>query len=91
MIGVMAVVSERLRNRIDLDFPDPGSAASVIELVGAAGESERVQAAIVLWANGDLARLRDAVDLARTDWRDVLIRGRLADEDWRVQLDIQLG
>jgi hypothetical protein len=61
------------------------------ELVGAVGETERVQAAVVIWANGDLARLRDARDLATQDWRDVLVRAGLADDDWRSLLDIELG
>lgn len=53
------MVSERLRRRIERDFRETGSAASVIGLVGAVGDSERVQAAFVLRARGDLARLRD--------------------------------
>jgi hypothetical protein len=87
----MAIVSERLRRRIERDFGEPGSAAAVIDMVAAADESERVQAAVVLWAGGDLARLRDARDLARLDWRDVLVRADLADEDWRLRLDAELG
>jgi hypothetical protein len=63
----------------------------VIGLVGAAGESERVQAAVVLWASGDLAPLRDACHLSGVDWRDVLVRAGLADEDWRTRLDVELG
>ena len=87
----MAVVSERLRRRIERDFPERGSASSVIELVGAISDSERVQAAIVIWGRGDLARLRDALDLAEQDWRDVLVRADLADEDWPSRLDVELG
>jgi hypothetical protein len=89
--GVVTVVSDRLRKRIERDFPEPGSAPAVIELVGAVEETERVQAAVVLWARGDLARLRDARDLASQDWRDVLVRAGLADEDWRSRLDAELG
>jgi hypothetical protein len=87
----VAIASERLRRRIERDFPDPGSAAEVIDLVGAVNESERVQAAIVVWAAGDLARLRDARDLAEQDWRDVLMRADLADEDWPSRLESELG
>jgi hypothetical protein len=87
----MAVVCERLRRRIERDFPERGSAASVIELVGATSDSERVQAAIVVWGQGDLVRVRDAVGLAEQDWRDVLVRADLADEDWPSRLDVELG
>lgn len=87
----MAVVSERVRRRIERDFRDPGSAAVVIELVGAASESERVQAAVVVCGRGDLDRLRGARDLAERDWRDVLVGAGLADEDWPSHLDVELG
>jgi hypothetical protein len=87
----VTVVSERLRRRIERDFREPGSAATVIGLVGGVGEPERVQAAVVVWAKGDLARLRDACDLAGRDWRDALVRGGLAGEDWRSRLVAELG
>ena len=87
----MAVVSERLRRRIKCDFPDGENASSVIELVGAVSDSERIQAAIVLLGRGDLVRVRDAIDLAEQDWRDVLVGADLADEDWRARLDVVLG
>jgi hypothetical protein len=87
----MAIVSERLRRRIARDFPAPGSAAPVVELIGAVSESERVQAAVVLWASGDLVRLREACDLVAQDWRDMLVRSALADENWRERLDTELG
>jgi hypothetical protein len=60
-------------------------------MVAAAGESERIQAAVVFWGRGHLDRLRDACELARLDWRDVLVRAGLADEDWRSRLDTELG
>ncbi len=73
------------------DFPSAGSAAEVERLVTEATESERVQAGIVLWSGGDMARLHDAVALAGVDWRDVLMRADLADEDWPSRLDAELG
>jgi hypothetical protein len=57
-------VSDRLQKRIEHDFPEAGSACEVIRLVGAAAESERVQAAIVFVASGQLGRLNDAIALA---------------------------
>ena len=34
---------------------------------------ERIRLAVLKLSGGDLARLRDAIALARTDWRDVLV------------------
>lgn len=62
-----------------------------MRLVSEASDSERVQAAIVVWARGDLSRLRSSLELARSDWRDVLVRGDLADADWPTKLDAELG
>jgi hypothetical protein len=45
----------------------------------------------VLSAKGDLRKLRDSIALARSDWRDVLVRGDLAEEDWTERLDSSLG
>lgn len=91
----------RLEQRIRRDFPEPGSAHGVLQLLsglpGKAGydpemlASERVQAAIVLFAHGDLARLRQALDLAATDWRDLLVAAELADDHWPARLDRELG
>jgi len=52
--------------------------------------SERVQAAIVLLADGDIHRLRQALDLAATAWRDQLVAAGLASEDWPARLDYEL-
>jgi hypothetical protein len=60
-------------------------------VVAEASDSERTQAAIVLWAGGNLGRVLDSVDLAHVDWRDVLVRGGLEHEDWRNRLDSELG
>lgn len=87
----MESVSARLRARIDRDFPDPGSAHEVTRLVAQASDSERIQAAIVLWARGNLGRLLDSVDLTSVDWRDVLVRGGLEHENWPERLDTELG
>lgn len=87
----MSGMSPRLRRRVQSDFPSAGSAAEVERLVTDATESERVQAAIVVWSGGDMARLRDAVALADAVWRDVLMRSHFADEDWSSRLDAELG
>jgi hypothetical protein len=97
----MAESSSRLERRIQRDFSEPGSASGVLELLAElprrAGydreilASERIQAAIVLLADGDLRRLRQALDLAAADWRDLLVAAGLANEDWPDKLNHELG
>ena len=53
--------------------------------------SERLQAAIVLLAGGSFIRVREAVQLALTDWRDLLVAAELAHEDWPDRLLAELG
>lgn len=38
-----------------------------------------------------MRRLYDAIHLSRLDWRDALVAGGLADEDWPERLDKELG
>jgi hypothetical protein len=87
----MPALTPRLQRRIERDFPAPGSAPEVTRLVADASESERIQAAIVLYARQDLRRLTHALVLAQQDGRDVLVGAELADEDWRQVLDVELG
>ncbi|MFJ9111986.1 hypothetical protein [Streptomyces sp. NPDC102283] len=94
-------ISPRLERRIRRDFPEPGSAPEIMRLIdelpdtaGYGAEhfaSERVQAAIVLIAQGSAHRLREAVRLAITDWRDLLIAAELAHESWPDRLRAELG
>ena len=91
----------RLEKRIQRDFPATGAANGIItaldRLPDEAGygremlSSERVRAAIVLLANGDLAEFRQAIELAKTDWRDLLVAAELAHADWPARLDEELG
>ena len=87
----MAGVSDRLRGRIDRDFPEPGSADEVARLVAGASDGERIQAAIVFLAGGDLDRLHAAIRLTAQDWRDTLCGAGLEHEDWPGRLDAELG
>ncbi len=94
-------VTARLQRRIRQDFTAPAAAAEALRILdglpAAAGydpqhfASERVQAAIVLSARGDPRRLHQAVDLALTDWRDLLVAAGLAQRDWPQHLDAALG
>jgi hypothetical protein len=64
------------------DFPDP-SHAQAVALVDRIGtelaawnivtETDRVEAAAIVYAGADLERLDEAVTLALHDWRDLLV------------------
>ena len=86
-------MTPRLRRQIDSDFPDAGDE---IERLLAAARSdnqdrERVLAAIVFIADGDVARLGQAIALSQLDWRDLLVNGGLANADWPQVLDARLS
>lgn len=49
-------------------------------------DRQRVQLAALKYANGDLRRLREAMELARIDWRDLLMATGLGGENWRAVL-----
>ena len=83
-------MSERLIKRIERDFSEQ-DVAEVIRAVRESSNSERVQAAAVLWARGDLSRLRDSVALIQVDYRDALVRAGLEHEDWPQKLDTELN
>ncbi|MBE8519647.1 hypothetical protein ILP97_19450 [Amycolatopsis sp. H6(2020)] len=95
----MTTGETRLQRRIRRDFPEPGSAPEIMRLLDDVPRqtgnkihgSERVQAAIILLARGDIQRFRDAVTLSTQDWRDVLVAADLAHEDWPARLDWELG
>jgi hypothetical protein len=87
----MTTVSGRLRQRITRDFPEPGSAEEVIRLLAEASESERIQAAILFAGHGDIREVQRQAELAKIDWRDVLLNGELAQDDWAAVLDSKLG
>jgi hypothetical protein len=52
---------------------------------------ERLTAAVVLAADGSLEGIDSAFELAERDWRDLLVAGGLAHEDWPELLDLRLG
>lgn len=50
-------------------------------------DRQRVQLAAIKFAAGDLDKLRQATDLARIDWRDLLMATGLGGENWRAVLE----
>ena len=92
----MTDLTPRLVNRIYRDFP-VGSAEEVARRLtdlpaNAFGlqDHERVMAAIVLASAGQWQRFVYFIRLVADDWRDVLVDGGLADEDWRDRLNAEL-
>jgi hypothetical protein len=62
--------------------------AAAIPLGSRAAPSERprIQLAILKLARGDMTKFREAVRVAESDWRDVLVAAGLGNADWREQL-----
>ncbi|MDL5201394.1 hypothetical protein [Streptomyces sp. ALI-76-A] len=94
------VLTTRVERRIAEDFP--GRDGQVVgELLaglvnhltdrGDAEDKERIAAATLLCGRGRVDRLLDAVQLAKEDWRDVLVGAGLADAGWRERLDADFG
>jgi hypothetical protein len=84
-------VTQRLVARVQRDFPELGSAGEVVRLLADASDSERVHAAIVFSSSGNMEWLRDALALAKLDWRDVLVNGGLATEGSPAIQDAELA
>ncbi|SDG75545.1 hypothetical protein SAMN05216553_11157 [Lentzea fradiae] len=87
-------VSERVAARVRGDFP----AEQVDEVLREVARTEtgnqdveRVQAAVVLAARGDLERLTRLVELSHVDWRDLLMAAGLGHGNWPELLDEELG
>ena len=91
------VISARLHRRVRRDFPDVHTAARVevalrqlaSDMANSLQDTERLLAAAVFTAEGDLGRLYVAVQ--EPDFRDLLVGGELAHEDWPAVLDEELG
>ena len=91
--------SRRLTKRVRQDF-EPGHVKAVLDHLGTIPESlplginqhpERMQAALVLPARGDLEAFLARMRLAQADWRDALVAAGLGDGDWSARLDHELG
>lgn len=93
------MTTPRLVRRVRRDFPAPGSADEILAVLDALPDKtrwpgptpERIQAAVVLSAGGDVSRFLSAVDLAEIDWRDALMAADLGNTDWAERLERELG
>jgi len=90
-------LTDRTLARLERDFGASNAerARYVMEAVDIGHDetplSERVQAAMLIAAGGNLDRLLEAAALAETDWRDLLVNTDLANEDWPQRVDAFLG
>jgi hypothetical protein len=87
----MSTVSPRLIRWIEEHFQEPGSASAVVEELSSLEQGERVQAAVAIWSWGNYPRFREAIQMAREDWRDALVRAGLENDNWPHLLDLNLG
>ena len=91
------MVSERLQRKIARDFGDDSVDAVVarLEVLNLANadlqDPERIQAAVVLLAKGDMSKLDSSARMAEVDWRDVLVFSGLGNLDWPTRLDAALA
>lgn len=85
-------ITTRVERRVRAEFADPQGAMRLLDGVESANQDrERVIAAVVIAARGDVQTLVQLVALSHSDWRDVLVSGGLANADWRSALDDALG
>ena len=88
-------VTPRLQAFVRRSFADPQDVLDL--LVGLPFQAygrqdvERVHAALVLPAGGDVDEVRSRVALCTRDWRDALVAGGLGDVGWERVLDERLG
>lgn len=77
-------ITSRLAHRIRADFGDAADRVMLLpgDVQSGNQDRERVLAAVVLGARGDLQQLGQLIDLSRLDWRDALVSGGLATGDW---------
>lgn len=97
----MVDVSERVRRRVQVDFPHHADQviASLAGLThdvfpGEARDSlpiERIQVAALVLAQRDLRKLDEAVALGRRDWRDLLVGAGLGNEGWQELVAAELA
>ena len=77
------MITPRIRKRLEREYsaaPDHTAALALIERIGAelsvwreVSDGDRVEAAALTLAAGDLGKLSEAVGLALRDWRDLLV------------------
>ncbi len=90
--GTVTAPTDRLIRRIRQDFGRGADDEVIRRLTALAPDdsSERIQAALVLGAAGKWSRFERQLRQLELDWRDVLVAGGLAGEDWPTRLAAEL-
>jgi phosphoribosylformimino-5-aminoimidazole carboxamide ribotide isomerase len=95
------LLTARVRRRVERDYPGADRDTALDLLVGldlgssragreAAGR-ERIHAALLMLAGGDVRRLASEAAEAARDWRDTLVAADLAGDDWPSRVESELG
>ena len=86
-------LTPRVERRVQQDFP--GEFQLVDDILSRLrvddADPERIVAAVVLAADGELSELVRAVDLANAHTNELLVEAELAHPDWSQRLDAELG
>jgi hypothetical protein len=86
-------LTPRVEHRVQQDFPGEFQLVDdILSRLRAEGpDPERIVAAVVLAAGGELSGLVRAVELANEHPGELLVEAELANPDWPQQLDDVLG
>ena len=74
----MRSLSPKTKGHIAALFAPTDQARAESMLLGLLTESERIMFAALRFSHGDLGVLGQAIELAKTDWRDLLVAGGFA-------------
>ena len=76
-------LSGEVRTRVDQDFSQQREwAYSTLGQIHSY-DADRLSSAALISAKGDIGKLKEAVELSQTDWRDLLVWTGLGDVSWR--------
>jgi hypothetical protein len=91
-VSTVTAPTERLIRRIRRDFGRGADDEVIRRLTALAPDdsSERLQAALVLGSGGQWSRFEQQLRRLELDWRDVLVAGGLAGDDWPARLSAEL-
>ena len=85
------VLAQDIIDRLNRDFEDPGEAALALSVLADFAEekqelsNDRIYRCIVFVARGDLNRLGEAIDLAKIDYRDLIVWAEYDEKRERVR------
>lgn len=85
----MSRIVEATRRKASRQYSD--SAETVLKMIEDAGfplndDNARIVYAILKLSGSNLIKLSEAIALAESDWRDVLVAAKLANENWEQKI-----